>query len=184
VSPDTAKYAFPERERRFVLADVPAAATDPREIVDRYLVGTRMRLRSVSSPTEATVHKLGHKVRPDPTDPGLVMHTSFYLSEDEYEVLTALPGDELRKTRRRVVAECGTAMSVDEFHDVLEGLVTAEVDLAAPDLPRVTFRPPDYCLAEVSADERFTGGRLAATDRATLLGLLEYVRKSQAERPK
>ena len=53
--------------------------------------------------------------------------------------------------------------------------MTAEVDLAAPDTPDVTFRPPDYCLAEVSADERFTGGRLAATNRATLLGFLDSV---------
>ncbi len=182
MSSDPGKYSCPERERRFLLAEVPAAATDPREIVDRYLVGTRMRLRSVSSPTEATVHKLGHKVRPDPTDPGLVMHTSFYLSDHEYEVLAALPGHELRKTRRRVVAGSGTPMSVDEFHGALERLVTAEVDLATSDVPEGAFRPPDYCLAEVTADERFTGGQLAVTDRATLLGLLEVVRRPPPER--
>ena len=182
MSPDAARYAHPERERRFLLAEVPAAATDPREIVDRYLAGTRMRLRSVSAPAQATVYKLGHKVRPDPTDPGLVLHTSFYLSPGEYEVLAALPGDELRKTRRRVVAECGSPMSVDEFHDALEGLVTAEVDLGAPDLLDATFRVPGYCVAEVTDDERFTGGRLAATDRATLQQLLELVRTPTSRR--
>ena len=113
MSPDTAKYAFPNASADSCSPRCRRAATDPREIVDRYLVGTRLRLRSVTAPGEATVHKLGHKVRPDPTDPGLVMHTSLYLSDDEYAVLAVLPGDELRKTRRRVVAECGTPMSVD-----------------------------------------------------------------------
>ena len=37
----------------------------------------------------------------------------------------------------------------------------AEVDLAGPDVREGIFEPPAFCLAEVSRDERFTGGRLA-----------------------
>jgi hypothetical protein len=36
VNAEPAKYAKPERERRFVLSEVPEGATDPREIVDLY----------------------------------------------------------------------------------------------------------------------------------------------------
>jgi hypothetical protein len=179
VSFDAGKYARPERERRFLLAKVPPDATDPHEIVDRYLVGTRLRVRTITS-AEGRVYKLGQKVRPDPADPGLVMHTTCYLSRAEYDVLAALPAHELRKTRRR--ASAGRALSVDEFHDELEGLVLAEVDLELSEPADGPFRPPDYCLAEVTADERFTGGQLAVTDRATLLGLLEVVRRPPPER--
>jgi CYTH domain-containing protein len=100
------------------------------------------------------------------------MHTTFYLARDEYDVLAALPGRDLRKTRHRVAVGNG-AMSVDEFHDALEGLVMAEVDLAGSDAPDARFEPPANFLVEVSADERFTGGRLAGTDRAGLRALLE-----------
>ena len=59
-----------------------AEAGDAREIVDRYVIGTRLRLRSVTA-DGATAHKLGGWVRPDPDDPMLVMHTSLYLSQEE-----------------------------------------------------------------------------------------------------
>jgi hypothetical protein len=41
------KYARVERERRFLLPAPPAAAVAvaPRRIYDRYLTGTRLRLR-------------------------------------------------------------------------------------------------------------------------------------------
>ena len=160
---DAAKYAHPERERRFLLAGVPDEATDPREIVDRYVIGSRMRLRSVTSATDGTVYKLGHKVRPEPDDPGLVMHTSFYLSHDEYDVLAALPAHELRKTRFRVECPDG-AMSVDAFHGVLEGLVLAEVDLALPGAPVRVLRAARL-LPHRSEPRRAVHGRPAGERR-------------------
>jgi hypothetical protein len=44
------KYALAERERRFLLAAPPSGArlTDERQITDRYLTGTRLRLRRVT----------------------------------------------------------------------------------------------------------------------------------------
>ena len=46
------KYARIERERRFLLAEPPAAGavTESRRIIDRYLPGTRLRLRRVDGP--------------------------------------------------------------------------------------------------------------------------------------
>ena len=55
------KYARLERERRFLLADEPPPAEATRLIEDRYLHGTRLRLRSVAG--ETSVLKLGkHEV--------------------------------------------------------------------------------------------------------------------------
>jgi hypothetical protein len=59
----------------------------------------------------------------------------------------------------------------------------AEVDLAAPSAPKGQFVPPGAGFAEVSADERFTGGRLAGTDRATLAALLGALGVQAPERP-
>jgi CYTH domain-containing protein len=173
MSPDAVKYAKPERELRFVLSAVPEGATEPREIVDHYLVGTRLRLRSVRTDNH-TVYKLGQKIRPTPADPGLVMHTTMYLSRDEYEVFAALPHNQLRKTRR-AIAVGGKTLSIDSFHDALEGLILAEVDLGRDGAQPGEFSPPGYCLADVSRDERFTGGQLSSADRATIATALGEV---------
>jgi CYTH domain-containing protein len=102
--------------------------------------------------------------------PKKVAHTTMYLERDEYETLALLPAAELHKTRRMVIVT-GTRVAIDEFHGELEGLVLAEVDLgehgtqlALPSIPAV---------AEVSEDERFTGGVLATTGANVLAGLLQ-----------
>jgi CYTH domain-containing protein len=173
VNTEPAKYAKPERERRFVLSEVPEGATNPREILDRYLVGTRARVRSVRS-DGTTTYKLGQKVRPTPDDPRLVMHTTMYLSQSEYEVFAALAHHQLQKTRLSVALD-GLTLAVDAFHDDLEGLVLAEVDLGAGERLFQAFEPPEYCIAEVTQDERFTGGQLAVADRPTIERALEEV---------
>ena len=81
------------------------------------------------SPTGgATTYKLGQKVRPEPDSPAIVKLTNIYLSAQEYEVLRALPGRELRKTRWRSGYAAGRLV-VDEFGDPLTGLVLAELEL-------------------------------------------------------
>src|SRR5262249_10349058 len=63
------KYTLVERERRFLLGAVPAGPCVRRaEITDRYLQGTRLRLRQTVETTAAgttTVRKLTQKI-PDP----------------------------------------------------------------------------------------------------------------------
>jgi CYTH domain-containing protein len=102
------------------------------------------------------------------------MHTTMYLSPEEYDVFAALPHNELRKTRR-AIAIPGRTMSVDAFHGALEGLVLAEVDLGNDEASLTEFQPPSYCIIEVSRDERFTGGQLALSDRAKIAATLEAV---------
>ena len=41
------KYAVVERERRFLVSKLPDVAHERRRIVDRYISGTRLRLREV-----------------------------------------------------------------------------------------------------------------------------------------
>src|SRR4051794_21478599 len=59
------KYAIVERERRWLLDGMPPVPDDASRvrIVDRYLPGTRLRLRATTGVDGTTVRKLGHKVR-------------------------------------------------------------------------------------------------------------------------
>jgi CYTH domain-containing protein len=163
------KYALVERERRFLMAGPPPGNSGARRahIVDRYLTGTRLRLRRVSSAGSAQPElKLTQKV-PAPQQGqvrGLI--TNLYLSAAEYDVLAALPGAEIVKTRLFF-----PPYAVDVFGPPRDGLVLAEAELAS-DAELAACPPPPGSLAEVTCDERFAGGRLAVTPRAELLGWL------------
>ena len=84
------KYAVVERERRFLLARLPEGILSTKQIVDRYVTGTRLRLREVREEDGTVIRKLGHKVRlsEGPTE---VACTNFYLNDQELAVLGALP---------------------------------------------------------------------------------------------
>jgi len=140
------------------------------EIEDRYLRGTRLRLRTVREEGLVPVRKLGQKVRPDQDHPSTVEHTTMYLDEVESSALAALPGDALIKTRTLKPLQ-GLTVAVDVFAGPLTGLVLAEVDLGDTGL-LPSSGPPLIWLAEVTDDERFTGGHLARTSSAHLIALL------------
>lgn len=57
------KYADVERERRFLVSRLPEAAHERRRIIDRYVTGTRLRLREMVTEEGIVTRKLGHKVR-------------------------------------------------------------------------------------------------------------------------
>ncbi len=168
------RYAHLERERRFLLssaqADPGVPAARVLAIEDRYVHGTRLRLRTVREAGRAPVHKFGQKVRPDHDQPSTVEHTTLYLDDAEATALLVLPAYALAKTR--TLRPWQTLMvAVDVFAGPLTGLVLAEVDLGeAGLLPGAG--PPLAWLAEVTDDERFTGGHLARTSATDLTALL------------
>ncbi len=162
VEMDAPKYARLEDEQRYVVGSLPDGARAPRLIEDRYVQGTRLRLRRVTDGGAATL-KLGHKVRLDPSAPSAVWHTTCYLDEAEFALLGDLPAHELRKRRWTLGTGCA-----DQFLGALEGLVLLEG--ARP------YRPP--CPAvEVTDDERFSGGALAALDAGGAEVLLAHARR-------
>lgn len=157
------KYARVERERRWLLGSLPAdlPAESTLEITDRYLTGTRLRLRTAVADDGQLVRKLGQKVRLG-EGPEEIACTSMHLDDAEWDLLSALPGRMLRKLRRRVRLH-GLTLAVDVFIGHCAGLVLAEVDRgdgADQELP-----PGLAPVAEVTADEAFTGAALAASSR-------------------
>lgn len=152
--PVSQKYAVVERERRYLLARIPEGVTATKEIHDRYVTGSRLRLREVREADGTVMRKLGHKVRLG-AGPAEVACTNFYLDDDEWALLVALPARQLHK-RRHMVSRGGLLVAVDEHDD---GTLVAEID----DGDQPSQGVPDWLdvVADVSGDEAWTGGRLA-----------------------
>ncbi len=83
------KYAVVERERRHLVGGLPAGVTSTSDIVDRYLTGTRLRLREVREADGSIVRKLCLKVRVGSGRVVLVC-SIFYLDEDVCALVVAL----------------------------------------------------------------------------------------------
>lgn len=165
------KYALVERERRFLLAGPPtrdsAAGAGRASITDRYLTGTRLRLRRVTRPgSPVPEDKLTQKVPAPRRGRAQGLITNFYLSRAEHDLLAILPAAELVKTRLFF-----PPYVVDVFGPPRHGLVLAEVEMGS-DAELAACPPPPGSVAEVTCDDRFTGGRLAVTPRAELLSWL------------
>ena len=148
------KYAIVERERRYLLARLPEGITSTKQILDRYVTGTRLRLREVREGDGTVVRKLGHKVRLT-EGPAEVACTNFYVNDEEWAVLTALPAQLLQKTRHMVHRD-GVLVAIDEHED---GTLIAEID----DRDKPSQLVPDWLdvVDDVSDDEAWTGVSLA-----------------------
>jgi CYTH domain-containing protein len=162
IVPDS-KYARVERERRYLLQDLPEGLTraDPHlQITDNYITGTRLRLRKVREPrSNKWTVKFTQKFAPKPEDLSRTIITNTYLNALEAEVLsTIFNSNEIRKNRYPFEFE-GRKFSVDMFLGDLFGLVLAEVSFET-DEELDQFPKPPFALADVTNEELFTGGRL------------------------
>ena len=156
------KYARVERERKFLLADLPEGLTraDPHlQITDNYITGTRLRLRKVRDPrTNKWVAKFTQKFAPDTEDLSRTIITNTYLNALEAETLAVFNTNEIRKNRYRFEF-AGREFGVDMFLGDLFGLVLAEVSFAR-DEELDSFVKPPFAIADVTNDLVFTGGSL------------------------
>src|SRR6185503_1937582 len=140
------KYARIERERRYLLHDLPEGITraDPHlQITDNYITGTRLRLRKVRDPrTNKWTVKFTQKFTPNPDDLSRTIITNTYLNPLEAEPLSVFNSNEIRKNRYYFDFE-GRRFSVDMFLGDLFGLVLAEVSFETDDeldnFPKTTF---------------------------------------------
>src|SRR5882724_4031524 len=164
------KYARVERERRYLLRDLPeglSRADHHLQITDNYLTGTRLRIRKVRDPrTNKWVVKFTQKFAPDPADLSRTIITNIYLDAREAQTLAVFEANEIRKNRYKF-AFAGQTFSVDMFIGDLFGLVLAEVSFER-DEAMAGFPLPPFALAEVTNNEMFSGGRLAYSTFADL----------------
>jgi CYTH domain-containing protein len=162
IVPDS-KYARIERERRYLLEDLPEGLTRAEhhlQITDNYITGTRLRIRKVRDPqTNKWVVKFTQKFAPNPHDLSRTIITNTYLNATEAETLSIFAANEIRKNRYYYDHE-GTRFTIDMFIGDLFGLVLAEASFET-DQELDNFQLPPFALAEVTNLETFSGGRLS-----------------------
>jgi len=161
IVPDS-KYAHIERERRYLLQDLPEGlnrADHHLQITDNYITGTRLRIRKVRDPrTNKWVVKFTQKFAPNSEDLSRTVITNIYLNATEAETLAVFEANEIRKNRYPFEFE-GRKFAIDMFIGDLFGLVLAEISFDT-DEELDGFAPPPFALADVTNDEVFTGGSL------------------------
>jgi len=157
------KYARIERERRYLLQDLPeglSRADHHLQITDNYITGTRVRIRKVRDPkTNKWIVKFTQKFAPNPEDLSRTIITNTYLNAIEAETLGIFAANEIRKNRYPFEFE-GRHFSVDMFLGDLFGLVLAEVGFES-DEELDSFAKPPFAIADVTNNELFSGGRLS-----------------------
>jgi CYTH domain-containing protein len=156
------KYARVERERRYLLQDLPEGLTRVSEhlqITDNYITGTRLRIRKARDPrTNKWTVKFTQKFAPNPEDLSRTIITNIYLNALEAETLAIFEANEIRKNRYSFEFN-GRKFSIDMFLGDLFGLVLAETSFETDEELR-NFPMPAFALAEVTNNDTFTGGRL------------------------
>ena len=157
------KYALIERERRYLLEDLPEGMTRADhhlQITDNYITGTRLRIRKVRDPrTNKWVVKFTQKFASNPGDLSRTVITNLYLNATEAEILSIFEANEIRKNRYCLEFE-GRRFSVDMFLGDLFGLVLAEISFETDD-ELDHFPAPPFAIADVTNNEIFSGGKLS-----------------------
>jgi CYTH domain-containing protein len=143
------KYARDEFERRFLVSGEVPQAEVIEDITDRYIIGTRLRLRR-NSTNERTIHKLG---KIEDVAPGHKKLTNLYLTDEEAAALHVLPAKVLTK-RRHVVSHAGRTWVVDEFFN---GMKIAEIEHAEGEEVEI----PDWCGEEITDKSDYSGWAMA-----------------------
>jgi len=175
ITPDS-KYARIERERRYVLRDLPEgmSRTDPHlQITDNYITGTRLRIRKARDPkTNKWVVKFTQKFPLNPDDLSRTVITNTYLNAIEAETLSVFNSNEIRKNRYYLEQD-GKTFAIDMFLGDLFGLVLAEVSFDT-DEELDSFPKPSFAIADVTNDEVFSGGKLC---ESTFAEVREEIRR-------
>ncbi|MEZ5974543.1 MAG: hypothetical protein R3F17_02865 [Planctomycetota bacterium] len=164
-------YARIERERRFLVAELPEhlRAAPFQRLRDLYIGGTQLRLRRVEDPGGGVVQlKLGQK-RPDPDAPEDARHrqmTTCYLDLAEEAALSGLPG--LHTVKRRYAwPEQGWTFVLDVYEAPpgAAGTMVAEVECDS-DEALDGIAVPAWCVREVTEDPAYSAVALAAREGA------------------
>lgn len=152
------KYAWVERERRWLCRSVPLDRVVGAETFrDLYVEGTQLRLReALPVGGGAPMLRLGRKAD---VSASVRLLTSIYLSPGEFRLLSSLPGRTLQKTRHALGRVDGADVFVDVFEGPLTGLIMAEAEFETTEAME-RYPMPDFAFREVTDDVRYTGGRL------------------------
>jgi CYTH domain-containing protein len=149
-------YSKPEYERRWLVpadAAFESHAERERQIEDRYIQGTRLRLRKVTEFGQATIYKLGKKYKPEALGKHHVV--TIYLSEAEYNMFASLPARIASKQRFTV-----NGGALDVYEKPNSGLRVFEVEFSTAEEAE-NYAPPLGIDQEITNELELTGYSLA-----------------------
>ncbi|WDZ78819.1 hypothetical protein PWG15_10155 [Ensifer adhaerens] len=169
------KYAQLEHERRFLVDRCPDLSQRPyRMIEDLYVDGSRLRARAIAfSDARPPEFKFCKKYPSDRITSAPIVN--MYLTAEEYELLSQLPGKAVRKRRYRLDFE-GSLYCIDVFENALCGLIMSEVEASSSEA-LAALAPPPWGGLEVTEDPFFRGANLAAANAAELQAKISALRR-------
>ena len=144
------KYSILEIERRWRVdgAVLETLEGEPvRRITDKYLSGTRMRLRVISG--SDTVYKLCKKYGPLSRFSQPI--TNLYLSKEEYDIFNTLSGKVVQKLRFSLAEG-----SLDVYEQAGEPYLIYEVEFATVE-DADAYTPASFVVDEVSGQPKLRG---------------------------
>ena len=148
-----------ELEKTYLVRRLPPGldACPHKEIVDMYIpaAGTHPTLRVRKNGDRYEITKKQPAKEGDASEQ--TEHT-IKLTKEEYDALAHVRSKRARKIRYIYMYE-GVKGEVDVFQDELAGLVLVDFEFADPK-KKDAFAMPDFCLADVTQDETFAGGKL------------------------
>lgn len=152
-----------EIERKFLVTDgsYKALAYSHSEICQGYICSghgrtVRIRLRDESA-CGGTSHAYLTIKGPSPDGISRYEWEKEIPLDEAYELLKICEPGRVKKTRW-LVKSGKHIVEVDEFHDDNEGLLFAEIELAAPDEP---YEKPAFLGREVTGDPRYYNGYIS-----------------------
>ena len=152
-----------EIERTFLAKYLPEDLNNfkSRDILDMYIpkgaVHAKLRIRK--SDDKYVITK---KQQLDENNPSVQMEHNIILNEAEAAAFLNTPCDPLHKTRYYYEYD-GIKAEIDIFQDGLKGLVMVDFEFNSEE-EQINFTMPDFCLVEVTHDDRIAGGLLCHHD--------------------
>lgn len=149
-----------EKERTYLLKYIPDGLFNcpSKDMSDHYIplsvIHPTLRIRK-----QGEAMMITKKVPLNETDKSIQEEQTIVLNQSEYESLIQAPHKIIQKTRYYYPRQWYTC-EIDVFTGSLEGLVI--VDIEFTDTASMKSNPmPEFCLAEITQDERIAGGMIA-----------------------
>ncbi len=167
------KTAQSELHRLFLIESLPEPLTPASrhlQIFDRYIEGTRIRLRRIRDPYSNEWNRILQK-RVTSAAGAEVKLSEVHLDESEFSILDRLAGPELRKNRYFYEFDL-VGFSFDVFLGPLKGITLARAEFEALDKAN-DFSPPVFSVIEVTNEPFFSGEHLVDKNFADVTAEIE-----------
>jgi len=157
------KIVHPVIRRVYLVERLPdplTPASSHLQIFDRYIAGTRLRIRSIRDPYDGSWTRILQQPAVSPDQVGI------HLNAAEHNIFKHLPGTEVRKNRYFHEFD-NRSFAFDIYLGDLLGLKTAKVGFeTTEDLGH--FIPPRFTLYDVTDNAFFEGASLATKSVADI----------------